>query len=316
MGIDTNFRRALRVLKGIPPWAAMIAFIFVVVLMVAMLPTDYGYESATGEITAETSISSGGGSRERMPERKEPPVDPTPDVFILVNIPATELTLYEDGVPLFRRSIAIGRGIYPTPQQVSEIKRIEWNPWWYPPDAPWAKNDKPTPPGPRNPLGVVKLPLSQEILFHGTNAPSSVGRPASHGCMRMLNRDVRELAWYLQERFSEKRDPALLEEYRKYRWKTFTVHLDRPVPVELVYRPVSARDGLLSFHNDHYGRVAGRRKAAIITELLRAGYEIDGMDDKKIESLARDWPIGRDHLIIKLMREVEEPAIEHWPECS
>ncbi len=29
--------------------------------------------------------------------------------------------------------------------------------------------------------------------IHGTNAPSSIGRKASHGCIRMRNRDVEEL---------------------------------------------------------------------------------------------------------------------------
>jgi hypothetical protein len=92
--------------------------------------------------------------------------------------------------------------------------------------------------------------------------------------------------------------------------------LDKPVPVELVYRPVIARDGILSFHRDYYNRVAGRRKAAILTELLRAGYEIDGVDDGRIEELARDWPVDREISIIKLMREAPKPVVEDWPECS
>jgi lipoprotein-anchoring transpeptidase ErfK/SrfK len=29
--------------------------------------------------------------------------------------------------------------------------------------------------------------------IHGTNAPGSIGRNASHGCIRMRNRDVEEL---------------------------------------------------------------------------------------------------------------------------
>jgi hypothetical protein len=245
------------------------------------------------------------------------PETSVPDVFIEVNIPATELILYEDGVPLFIRRVAIGRGIYPTPQQESEIKRIEWNPWWYPPPySAWAKNDKPTPPGPRNPLGLAKLPLSGDILFHGTNAAWSVGRAASHGCMRMHNQDVTDLAWYLQQHFSDQKDPALREEYRKFGWKTFRVPLSKPVPVKLVYRPVVARDGQLLFFTDHYNRVAGNRKAAIVTEFLRAGYEIDGMDDAAIERLSKEWPVDRRLPIVKLMREQEQPVGERWPECS
>ena len=29
--------------------------------------------------------------------------------------------------------------------------------------------------------------------IHGTNAPGSIGKAASHGCIRMRNRDVEEL---------------------------------------------------------------------------------------------------------------------------
>ncbi|HEX2240693.1 MAG TPA: L,D-transpeptidase, partial [Actinomycetota bacterium] len=32
------------------------------------------------------------------------------------------------------------------------------------------------------------------IGLHGTNDPTSVGRPASHGCIRMRNEDITELA--------------------------------------------------------------------------------------------------------------------------
>jgi len=65
-------------------------------------------------------------------------IDRTPKVYIEVNIPATELTVYENGHPLFKRRVAIGQGVYPTPEQESYITKIEWNPWWYPPESDWA----------------------------------------------------------------------------------------------------------------------------------------------------------------------------------
>ncbi|MFH1829985.1 MAG: L,D-transpeptidase [Pseudomonadota bacterium] len=297
----------------ISPAAAMIALMLLAVAIAAVIPLSL--KRSVRIQAVDTSISSGGGFRSLLLE-EEQKIDATPRVFIEVNIPATEFVLYEDGVLLFKKRVAIGRGVYPTPQQVSAIKKIEWNPWWYPPKAEWAKNDKPTPPGPRNPLGLVKMPLSDEILFHGTNASWSVGRPASHGCMRMHNQDATEIAWYLQERFSSQRDPNLREEYKKYGWKTYKVMLDKPVPVELVYRPVVARDGKLTFYNDYYQRVAGKHKAAIITELLRAGYEINEIDDKKIERLSRQWPVGDQIPITKLMRKPQGASFDEWPECS
>lgn len=48
--------------------------------------------------------------------------------------------------------------------------------------------------GPENPLGARAIYLGSSIYrIHGTNEPSSIGRSASSGCIRMLNADVTEL---------------------------------------------------------------------------------------------------------------------------
>jgi lipoprotein-anchoring transpeptidase ErfK/SrfK len=48
--------------------------------------------------------------------------------------------------------------------------------------------------GPKNPLGARAIYLGSSIYrIHGTNEPSSIGKPASSGCIRMLNEDVSEL---------------------------------------------------------------------------------------------------------------------------
>jgi lipoprotein-anchoring transpeptidase ErfK/SrfK len=48
--------------------------------------------------------------------------------------------------------------------------------------------------GPDNPLGARALYLGSSIYrIHGTNAPASIGKAASSGCIRMLNEDVTEL---------------------------------------------------------------------------------------------------------------------------
>lgn len=222
-----------------------------------------------------------------QPEIAEVPV--LPDVYIEVNIPATEMTVYENGKPKFVKPVAIGQGIYPTPEQESLIKRIEWNPWWYPPDSGWAKDAKPTPPGPGNPLGLVKMPLSQEILFHGTNKANSIGHAASHGCMRMHNADATEVAWYLQSLFSSKNDPALKETYRKSGRTTFVVHLDVPVQVRLVYKPAVVKNNSLQLYPDYYNKLGNKKKAAILTELVKAGVSLECIDDKKIDEVAGKW---------------------------
>jgi lipoprotein-anchoring transpeptidase ErfK/SrfK len=51
------------------------------------------------------------------------------------------------------------------------------------------------PPGPRNPVGVMWIALNKKgIGIHGTNSPDSIGRAASHGCIRLANWDVVRVA--------------------------------------------------------------------------------------------------------------------------
>lgn len=51
------------------------------------------------------------------------------------------------------------------------------------------------PPGPNNPVGVIWIALNKKgIGIHGTNDPDSIGRSASHGCIRLANWDIVRLA--------------------------------------------------------------------------------------------------------------------------
>ncbi len=242
-----------------------------------------------------------------------PPPSALQKVLIEVNIPATEMVVYENCRERFRKPIAIGAGIYPTPEQNSEITKIEWNPWWYPPpNAEWAKDKKLTPPGPGNPLGRVKMPLSKEILFHGTTSPGSVGRPVSHGCMRMLNNDAVELAWYLQSLFSEKNDPKFLEGYEKNRKRTSVIQLNSPVPVRIIYNPVVAEAGILHLYPDYYHKLGKGKKAAIINELMKQGIDTAIMDDGKIGELAKHWPGKKSEVAIEELLTVPLPKKIDW----
>ena len=50
-------------------------------------------------------------------------------------------------------------------------------------------------PGPRNLVGIVWIGLNKKgIGIHGTNNPDSIGRSASHGCIRLANWDAIRLA--------------------------------------------------------------------------------------------------------------------------
>jgi lipoprotein-anchoring transpeptidase ErfK/SrfK len=74
--------------------------------------------------------------------------------------------------------------------------KAKW-PDWRPPQS--MRKRRPDLPafmagGPDNPLGARAIYLGSSIYrIHGTNEPSSIGKAASSGCIRMLNEDVSEL---------------------------------------------------------------------------------------------------------------------------
>ncbi len=79
-----------------------------------------------------------------------------------------------------------------TPTGSFRIAEKRVNPTWFPPA--WSDVEKPVPPGPDNPLGDRWMGLSiHGYGLHATNAPMTIGRFASHGCMRMYPEHAHEL---------------------------------------------------------------------------------------------------------------------------
>ena len=80
--------------------------------------------------------------------------------------------------------------------------KTEW-PEWRPPVEMLAR--RPELPaymagGPKNPLGARAIYLGGTMYrIHGTNEPSSIGKAASSGCIRMLNEDVSELYQFVKQ---------------------------------------------------------------------------------------------------------------------
>jgi lipoprotein-anchoring transpeptidase ErfK/SrfK len=110
---------------------------------------------------------------------------------IVIRRGANRLSLY-DGMRLKRAfPVATGQKVYPTPLGRFQVV-VKWrNPWWYPPASPWAKGEKPVPPGPDNPLGTRWMGISSPgVGIHGTPNPGSIGYSLSHGCIRMYIRDA------------------------------------------------------------------------------------------------------------------------------
>ena len=105
---------------------------------------------------------------------------------IVIRRGSNRLFLYRGMKPWRTFVVATGQSVYPTPLGRFQIV-VKWeNPWWYPPDSPWAKGAKPIPPGPGNPLGTRWMGLSTPgVGIHGTPDSASLGYSASHGCIRM-----------------------------------------------------------------------------------------------------------------------------------
>jgi L,D-transpeptidase ErfK/SrfK len=121
-------------------------------------------------------------------------------VNLTINIPQRMLVFAEeDRVTAY--PVTVGLRTWPTPVGAFTIVEKETNPAW---DVPISiqremeAEGKPVitrmAPSPLNPLGAHWLRLSLPgIGIHGTNAPSSIYRFASHGCIRMHPDDIAAL---------------------------------------------------------------------------------------------------------------------------
>jgi lipoprotein-anchoring transpeptidase ErfK/SrfK len=106
---------------------------------------------------------------------------------IVVSIADRKLALLVDGEVTKVYPVSVGRHSSPTPAGSFKIVTRVPNPTWYGPKQV-------VPPGKANPLGTRWIGLSQKSYgIHGTNVPSSIGKAASHGCIRMHKADVEEL---------------------------------------------------------------------------------------------------------------------------
>jgi murein L,D-transpeptidase YcbB/YkuD len=106
----------------------------------------------------------------------QPITKPPGNVNIVINISKRNLEVYNDGQLYKTYRIAVGKSQTPTPIG-------EWNVVWK--DYNWGTGFGTRWMGLNVPWGVYGI--------HGTNKPWSIGQFASHGCIRMRNKDVEEL---------------------------------------------------------------------------------------------------------------------------
>lgn len=115
-----------------------------------------------------------------------------PNVSLVLDLSERTVYVYEDDELLASYPVAIGRPGWETPTGEYHVMSMLEDPGWTHP-----LTGEVVPPGPKNPLGERWIAFWTDghnyIGFHGTPNRQSIGRAASHGCIRMFNEDVREL---------------------------------------------------------------------------------------------------------------------------
>ena len=115
-----------------------------------------------------------------------PGADPLKRV-VLVSIPDRKLAVIEGGDVIATFPVAVGAAVSPSPTGEFQIVNRVANPTYY-------HSGTVIPSGKDNPVGTRWVGLSQKGYgIHGTNAPRSIGHAASHGCIRLRNRDMEQL---------------------------------------------------------------------------------------------------------------------------
>lgn len=105
---------------------------------------------------------------------------------IVVSLEDHKLALIEDGQVKKQYIVAVGKPSTPSPEGDFTIQRRVANPTY-------QHNGKIIAPGPNNPVGTRWMGLSKAGYgIHGTNEPNSIGKSASHGCIRMGKADLEE----------------------------------------------------------------------------------------------------------------------------
>lgn len=215
---------------------------------------------------------------------------------IEVNVPGSQVVLFEDGQPVLTMRAVVGALEHPTPVLQTRMAAVTFNPPWIVPSSIIVNEIRPAilkdpdylkrhdytyvdvpggkqliqRPGPQNALGRIKfeMPNRFDIYLHDTSRQDLMDRSRralSHGCIRLDNPRAlarrllaSDSAWTL-----DAIDAAIAT------GKTQTVPLPKPIPVYVLYETAFAdADGTVEFRTDIYDR-DGRLDEALVARNLR-----------------------------------------------
>lgn len=195
---------------------------------------------------------------------------------IVVNIPDRMLYFFKEGS--LQKAFPVGLGMplwremteFRTPSGGFEVVRKDKNPTWYVPPSIQEKMRLLgqevkiiVPPGTDNPLGKYAIKLSLPgILIHETIWPTSVYQFRSHGCIRVLPKDMESL-------FNE---------------------VEPGISGEIIYQPVKVAvvDGrvFLEVHKDIYGKIKDMQ--ALTKDLIEKAGVGGRVDWQKVDMMLKE----------------------------
>jgi lipoprotein-anchoring transpeptidase ErfK/SrfK len=122
------------------------------------------------------------------------------DRSVDINAHEEFLRLNENGKVIAAFPVTVGSDQLPAPmgswkvENVTALPEFRWDEKMLN-EGTRSNNALTLPPGPRNPVGVYWMGLNKKgIGIHGTDSPWTIGRSASHGCIRLANWDAAKLA--------------------------------------------------------------------------------------------------------------------------
>lgn len=206
-----------------------------------------------------------------------------PDIEITVEVPAFRLTLWQNGREVKTYPVGVGMKDFPIVVGERETREVIWNPAWIPPSSDWVREMKGVRPGQLikpgsalNPLGKLKIPLGGGYLIHEAKGVGDLGNLVSHGCVRMLRRDLYDLA----EKIVAARSWPVTKrriEGAKLSGKTLVAGLDEPLYVDINYDTQVVENKELRIYPDVYDRRTNS------VDRLRAELRTSGVDASRLD---------------------------------
>ena len=211
---------------------------------------------------------------------------------LVVNL--AELAVYHFHQGTFRRRypLAAGKRDWETPTGNYKILNKIKNPTWripasiveemgYSPDGYTYE----VPPGPDNPLGAYWMATSAPgVGLHATTAPGSIGRYASHGCLRMFPEHIEEL---------------------------FPL-VEVGMPIKIIYKPLKValtpdNRVFLQVHGDYYRRIPDKFKEL---EALLKKNQLDGLVDwDKVKRVLKE----REGVAVDVTKAAATQTVDSFP---